>query len=305
MISHIDTDRYYEAGITFVGNDGFFPGGEPHANVPRWPFRHVNVHAKIRTWNDFGKLLAVLSALRQQNVRVHLFMPYVPGLRQDRTAGGLTPLTPQIYGEALSNLVTTVTTVDPHSEPGLAAFKRALDNKGVIVLDPHLYLLDLLPVDTYQFVVQPDNGAKERTINTGKILGLKVHNTPNEIIVCEKTRDFATGKLSGFEIPDYVSLLPADTRILVPDDICDGGGTFLGLAAAFHEKNPDIVLDLFVTHGIFSNGAIERLLNYYIGGNQGFDHIYTTDSFYAGGTMYGAHVTVLPLFPYYLGGLHP
>ena len=84
-----------------------------------------------------------------------------------------------------------------------------------------------------------------------------------------KTRDFESGKLTGFHMEDD---LPTTGRFLIVDDICDGGGTFVGLAAAIREKTPHVGLDLWVTHGIFSQGfdALE----------DAFEVIHTTNSFF-------------------------
>jgi len=54
------------------------------------------------------------------------------------------------------------------------------------------------------------------------------------------------------------------------DDICDGGGTFIGLAKALKQKNAGN-LYLAVSHGIFSKGFNEL--------NKHFTKIFTTDSF--------------------------
>ena len=48
----IDTDHYYMSGIEVFQ----FPGGEWHANVPAWTTDSVHVWAKLRTWDDVGKL---------------------------------------------------------------------------------------------------------------------------------------------------------------------------------------------------------------------------------------------------------
>jgi len=82
----------------------------------------------------------------------------------------------------------------------------------------------------------------------------------------EKKRDEATGKLSGFSVEP----LPSKGRFLLVDDICDRGGTFLGLAEA--SGLPKERLDLFVSHGVFSHDATETL-------PEKFGHIYTTNSY--------------------------
>jgi ribose-phosphate pyrophosphokinase len=54
------------------------------------------------------------------------------------------------------------------------------------------------------------------------------------------------------------------------DDICDGGGTFIGLVDALKKKNAGD-LYLAVSHGIFSKGFDEL--------TGSFKTIFTTDSF--------------------------
>ena len=71
------------------------------------------------------------------------------------------------------------------------------------------------------------------------------------MIQASKRRDVATGKLSGFA----VDLPEGEGNYLVVDDICDGGGTFMGLADAAHASEYRATLDLFVTHGVFSKGV--------------------------------------------------
>lgn len=93
----IDTDDYAASGIkTFQ-----FPGGEWHVEVPTWRFGSAHIFAKMRSFNQFGPLLGVISALRSQGVSVHVFAPYLPGLRQDRNPGGNTPLTSRVVGSLL------------------------------------------------------------------------------------------------------------------------------------------------------------------------------------------------------------
>ena len=80
-------------------------------------------------------------------------------------------------------------------------------------------------------------------------------------------RDVKTGKLSGFKV--YSDDLEGQDCIIV-DDICDAGGTFMGLATELKKKNAG-KLFLAVSHGIFSKG-LDNLTQY-------FDTIFTTDSF--------------------------
>ena len=68
--------------------------------------------------------------------------------------------------------------------------------------------------------------------------------------------------IAGFaacELPDNVD--PKSTFLLA-DDICDGGGTFLGLARELERKYGDVKKHLFCTHGIFSKGVKDLLGSY-------------------------------------------
>jgi ribose-phosphate pyrophosphokinase len=60
-------------------------------------------------------------------------------------------------------------------------------------------------------------------------------------------------------------------KVLIVDDICDGGATFIRAARALRAIEPDVEVGLCVTHGIFSKGRQHLLDN-------GIDKIYTTNS---------------------------
>lgn len=234
----IDSDNYAASGIeTF-----FFPGGEPHARIPE-NFGDALLFLKARTWNDVGIAMCVLNALYYQghhkSRRVWLFCPYFPGARQDRT-DYRTPVTREIYGRMLGQYVNRFYTFDLHSSVHFAGLHIA-KNFG-----PGDLAQGKSPEDFY--VICPDHGALTRAQQFADDGGSK-----HPIIVCEKVRDFATGKFTSFSMP----ALPEKGAVyIIVDDICDGGGTFNLLAEAFF-KDPSsegAELALYVSHGIFSKG---------------------------------------------------
>ncbi len=109
----------------------------------------------------------------------------------------------------------------------------------------------------YQGIIAPDKGAIERATHVALATHLPLFRA-------EKHRNPDTGKLSGFSCEP----LPDEGKFLVVDDICDGGGTFAGLAEA--TGLPKERLGLYVSHGVFS-GYAYRLLDH-------FGEIWTTDS---------------------------
>ena len=85
------------------------------------------------------------------------------------------------------------------------------------------------------------------------------------LVECMKERDVKTGALTNFKTTTQD--LTNQTCFII-DDICDGGGTFIGTAKMLKEKGAKKVV-LIVTHGIFSKGSHLDFI----------DEIYTTDSY--------------------------
>ncbi|WP_120522621.1 ribose-phosphate pyrophosphokinase [Arthrobacter sp. NEAU-SA2] len=204
---------------------------------------------------------------------VKALIPYLPGARQDRGV----PFGAKVYARLINAMdADEVVCFDPHSEvmPGLVEKLRIVDSDTVIAQVLRKRIGD------YAGVICPDQGARTRTEKTAATLGLPVY-------YASKRRDFATGKLSGFEC----EALPDTGKFLVVDDICDGGGTFRGLAGATGLGKER--LDLWVSHGVFSGNAAAL--------NEHYGTIFTTDSHPgAANPGVGAHVT--PLIPYLLEG---
>lgn len=98
--------------------------------------------------------------------------------------------------------------------------------------------------EEYNYIVAPDAGAmdKARTIAS---------HLETEIIYASKERDVSTGRILKTTLPDDIDLKGA--KVLIPDDLCDGAGTFIFLAKALKERGASEI-HLYVTHGIFSKG---------------------------------------------------
>jgi ribose-phosphate pyrophosphokinase len=101
-----------------------------------------------------------------------------------------------------------------------------------------------------------------------------------------KTRDVSTGTISGFGLEPCEPR--GSARVLVVDDICDGGGTFMGLGKVINDRL--IKADLYVTHGIFSQGTLALAARY--------GTIICTDSIVA----QREGVRVIPVCNNYMGG---
>ncbi|MGH1338537.1 MAG: ribose-phosphate diphosphokinase [Aureispira sp.] len=237
-----------------------FSGGEPHFKVLETldTIKAITITHRIRSFNDMGVLLLAVDALQRAGVKqLELILPYFPAARQDRVMVPGEPLSVKIYADLINNLhFDKVTIFDAHSEVAIALLNncQALSNHTFI----QQIVQELGPIQ----LIAPDGGALK------KIYKLAAHlEGAYPVVECSKSRDVRTGKLSGFKV-FADNLQGADC--LIVDDICDGGGTFMGLATALKEKNAGR-LYLAVSHGIFSKG-LEQL-------SQHFEQIFTTNAF--------------------------
>lgn len=185
-----------------------------------------------------------------------LIMPYVPGARADRGV----PFGLEIYAEFINtSQIDQIIIFDPHSQvaPRLLHGYENLTVKysHELFALPHMNAV----LHGYDGIIAPDKGAVLRATNMAELAGLPV-------FTAEKTRDFETGKLTGFKLDG----LSKHGTYLIVDDICDGGGTFLGLAEAVGLDYGQ--LDLYVSHGVFSKEALKNL------GNT-FGYVFTTNSY--------------------------
>ncbi len=237
-----------------------FSGGEPHIKIDTDfdKSEGVTVTHRINSFNDLGLLCLAVDALKHMDVTLeNLVIPYFPAARQDRLMIPGEPLSVKVYAEIINSFgFKKVVVLDPHSEVTPAVLDRchAVPN--------HAFVQEVIRLTgTDVTLISPDGGALKKIYKVSEFLG------GVEVVECSKSRDVKTGKLTGFKV--YADDLQGKNCLIV-DDICDGGGTFLGLAEELKKKHAGN-LYLAVTHGIFNKGFDEL--------KEAFQHIYTTNSF--------------------------
>lgn len=258
MILHLDSNFKPVHGNE-IGFEAFtFSGGEPHIRISEFDTsQRVTVTHRINSFNDLGLLSIAIDALRRMGCKeIELYLPYFPGARQDRVMTSGESLTAKVYTDIINSYdLSCVTIFDVHSDvvPALLHNCKSVSN--------HFFIKEIikdLPSDL--LLIAPDAGAAKKIQNLARYL-----KHPN-ILICGKSRDVLTGELSEFIVPlEDVNQKPC----LIVDDICDGGGTFLGLGHELKKKNAG-GLYLAVSHGIFSQG-FEKL-------SELFTKVYTTNS---------------------------
>jgi ribose-phosphate pyrophosphokinase len=242
-----------------------FNGGEPHIKITEalQTDDRVCITVQARSSNDIIKVLLAHDALQRMGIsNVELFIPYFPAARQDRLMVTGEPLSVKVFAGLINGAgFNKVTVFDPHSEvtPALLDRCQTIQNHGFIS-----EVFERLKTAHQLTIIAPDAGSAK------KIHHLSAALSCERVVQCDKTRDIKTGLLSAPKV-FADDLKGADC--LIVDDICDGGGTFIQLAAVLKQKNAG-KLYLAVSHGIFSKG-LEVFETH-------FDQIFTTNSFYNG-----------------------
>lgn len=180
-----------------------------------------------------------------------LVVPYLPYGRQDKEVSNSSSFALHTFTHILyySN-ICRVETFDAHSN-----------------VDTSTHIESTPPTAFHQAIFKhdvvcfPDKGALTRYAKS-------FEGVP--MIYCEKIRNQLTGEITGLQVqnPSGVDLNGSD--ILIVDDICDGGMTFIKVAEALQASTPHTI-DLAVSHGLFSKG--KQCLY-----DAGINMVYTTNS---------------------------
>lgn len=245
-----------EVGIEY---DLFFmPDGAPHCkilSIPSGSVGNVEYAAHITSFDDFGLLMVLKDAISHtyNQYRHTLFLYYLP-CRQDRREVN-TSFDLKIYTDILNKMgFAEINILHPHSN----VITTLLDSSNTQAFYPDNFWAKVIQQSNPDAVIIPDAGA-EKLISKIPLKGI-------ETIQCLKSRDSRTGKLSAPRIFGEVK----NKKLLIIDDICDGGGTFIQLVDSMQEDN--VKVDLCITHGLFTKGYKEL--------NKRFEAIYTTNSFH-------------------------
>lgn len=216
---------------------------------PKMP---VSIVCSIRNFSELEILLASVAALRKSDYFIDsIRFNYLFGMRSDRA-----------FDIGMPNYFRDV----------VAPIINSLNIPEVIVMAPHSRLaLNQINNSFYKFDRAQCNYMGISNHNYFKIGG------DQSTLAMDCDVSFAFHKIRS---PAGVNIkLDKTTRemidrcvkpILIVDDLCDGGATFIEAAKCIREIVPAIYLSLFVYHGIFSKG-VDHVAEH-------FEKIYTTNS---------------------------
>lgn len=227
-----------------------FSGGEFQIKLPH----KIETERAVITWkpvdaSEITMLLLTVNALKHMGVHdIDLDILYLPYARQDRVCSQGEAHSLEVICDVLNHLeVSVVRLWDVHNK-----------DKTLELLDNHL-IVHINPWETFGrykiledfdlsnlILCAPDDGAYSRVADVAN------QHTGTIPVVMAKVRDPETGKITGMKWNQHNRTVEG-WNVLIIDDICDGGTTFLQAAQILKEQGA-VNLYLYVTHGIFSKG---------------------------------------------------
>lgn len=227
-----------------------------------------NIVWKYEKPEELFQLQCMVAHLRDKmNVKnIYLFMPYVPNARMDRTKDPMSEVNVlKYFCRAINDMnFNAVTVCDAHSDATINQLDR------VIQFSMKDFVQSVVEGAydgvKYDYLFFPDDGAAKRYA--------PIYNF-RPYLVGKKNRDWGTGAIRGLALDNPLSIDPAsigDGRVLIVDDICSRGGTFIHASIALTEFGFKHI-GLCVTHlenTVFAGKLLKS--------DSRIDKIYTTDS---------------------------
>lgn len=236
-----------------------FPDGT--SQVWKLPVNKVcNPEAKIQ-W-DFENEAEIIHVLQLADLcnactsgaeKCSLIMNYLPYARQDKNINNDSTFALRTFLELLKYKFSKIEVVDAHN-PHI--FKSYSGSLPIINKMPDERIKEIIEDIKPDLIVFPDAGASNRGYN---IQGIQSFNLM-------KKRNQLTGEIEGLktELPLNLNGL----KLLIVDDLCDAGRTFIEAAKLLYNMGASEV-NLYTSHGLYTNGVdclrdsgIKRIFNY-------------------------------------------
>lgn len=189
---------------------------------------------------DFLRIAQLKDLLDSYGHRSVLRIKYLPYGRQDKEISNTATFALRTFAKLLNSLnFEEIIIMDPHSTVALDLIKNSRAEY------PKRMIEELIHQGYCTLACYPDKGARTKYTEVYKDLIGTAH------VYGEKVRDQLTGNITKYDLIGGERV--KGEKILIIDDICDGGMTFKILAKDLLAAGAAEV-NLFVTHGIFSKG---------------------------------------------------
>ena len=260
-----------------------FSDGESHIKLGEINRKQsIRILTRISSWDDLMILMQIGDILNRQEVEIDdLCITYLLTMRMDRVMNFNEAYTLKIVANMINSLnANCVEVIEPHSSKTVKLINNAVHVPSTSLFDFKNSIL-----------VFPDAGATERYINSGIVHDCCAYLTVN------KKRNAETGKIEKMEfdcnidkIKPFLNGSTSDAKkVVVIDDLCDFGGTFLGVHKLLRDAGCTLPIHICVTHMVNEKG-IENLA-------KTFDKVEFTNSYAEWGERdFPDNVNVIKMF---------
>lgn len=196
--------------------------------------------------DNLMELLILTDALRRSSARrITAVLPYFGYARQDRKSASRTPISAKLVANLITHSgVNRVITLDLHAAQIQGFFDIPTDN---------LYSAPVMTRDIQEnygtqntMIVSPDVGGVARARAIAQRVGA-------DLAIVDKRRPRAGVS----EVMNIIGDVSGHKCILI-DDIVDSGGTLVNAAEALLKAGA-LEVSAYITHGVLSDGAAERV----------------------------------------------
>lgn len=238
-----------------------FPDGTLKIDIKETDVKSAILIWKFESEAEFMQLAYMTDNIRERYpfADIQLYLPYLPNARMDRIHSETEVFTLKYFCKLINSLnFTKVKVLDVHSSVGVALLERCINLSPEVFLSKTRSKINFDSQNDYVFF--PDEGSCKRYT--------KYFTDCKNVGFGLKKRDWATGKILGFDIYGDI---PTGKNVLIVDDICSYGGTVYHSAKKLKQLNCDEI-NVFFTH---CENSIEKgeLLKCGL-----IDRIFTTDS---------------------------
>jgi ribose-phosphate pyrophosphokinase len=281
IMSHFHLDLTYGIATTEQYKAFKFPGGEIHFKLSEETTKELTnlpapqdifITTRPTSAESFLLLIIALETLcKDFRNDVLVYLPYMPYQQADRDFSVGECFSLKTITKILNMMPPQVSYVifDPHSDVAPALLDNGvIETNEDFIKDVLTNIDNMSQTSTKEYklseqlvVLSPDAGAYKKIYKLCDAIGFN-----GQIESANKYRDTETGDLEvRLSLDDFEG-----KDVLIIDDICMGGRTFIELAKLLHRRNVRNVY-LAISHGVFSNG-FEELSGLFTG-------IFTTNSY--------------------------
>lgn len=206
----------------------------------------IDITWRFESEAELMHLLQLVTLFREINYNAlyKIIFPCLPYARQDKEVSNDQTFALDTFLGLLAIAFDQIEVFDPHSRELLDHYFDGKEGfNGVTVVEPIREIEFAIEDSGCDLLCFPDEGASNRYPFLDQY----------DRVYMDKVRDQLTGNITGIAIVSPSEKV-VDGKVLIVDDLCDGGRTFREAAKVLYAKGAAQV-SLYISHGIFSQGT--------------------------------------------------